>query len=267
MKKWQTAAVGAVLLVAGAGAIAGTLGSSLASPPQQTANIVTIPATVVVVNQGWAPQEQAQRPTKLPLAPALPASTGAVLFSADFATVDSSAWHSPLLPESDMQPLWLIADGVVQQAGDVNQESRLEQSFYLTGQPSWNNYVFEASMLATSGEDAGLVWNVSADGASFYRLRLLPNLPNQAAKARLELVQNGQVRVLGETAANAYGGYTAYQWQSIRVQSKDGHQQVSVNGQQLFDVAEATLTGGQVGLYAWADSGTRFDNVRVQAAK
>jgi hypothetical protein len=26
------------------------------------------------------------------------------------------------------------------------------------------------------------------------------------------------------------------------------------------------LSSGQVGLYAWADSGTRFDNVRVQRA-
>jgi hypothetical protein len=26
------------------------------------------------------------------------------------------------------------------------------------------------------------------------------------------------------------------------------------------------LSAGQVGLYAWADSGTRFDNVRVQSA-
>src|SRR5947208_16750175 len=105
MKKWQMAAAGAALLVAGAGAIAGTFGSPLAGPPQQAANIVTLPATVVVVNQGWAPQTEAQRPAKLPLAPALPAAAGPVLFSADFAVVDSSAWHSPLLPESDMQPL------------------------------------------------------------------------------------------------------------------------------------------------------------------
>src|SRR4051812_44566801 len=97
MKKWQIAAVGAALLVAGAGAVAGTFGSSLAGPPQQAANIVYIPATVVVVNQGWAPQAQAQRPAKLPLAPALPAASGPVLFNADFATLDSSAWHSSLL--------------------------------------------------------------------------------------------------------------------------------------------------------------------------
>ena len=267
MKKWQMAAVGIVLLLAVAGVAVGALGPSFASPPRQAGPIVSVPATVVEFNQGWAPPVQQARPAQLPLAPTLPSATGPVLFSADFAAVNSSAWHSPLLPESDMQPLWRIADGVVQQAGDVNQETRLEPSFYLTGQPSWSNYVFEAAILATSGEDAGVVWNVQADGAGFYRLRLMPNLPNNAAKARLEVVQNGQVRVLGETAANAYAGYTAYEWQSVRVQSKDGRQQVWVNGSLLFDVADATLTGGQVGLFAWADSGTRFDNVRVQSAK
>ena len=30
--------------------------------------------------------------------------------------------------------------------------------------------------------------------------------------------------------------------------------------------ANSALTSGQVGLFAWADSGTYFDNVRVQSA-
>jgi hypothetical protein len=31
-------------------------------------------------------------------------------------------------------------------------------------------------------------------------------------------------------------------------------------------VQDNSLTHGQAGLYAWADSGTRFDNLRVQSA-
>jgi len=266
MKKWQIAAVGTALLIAVVAAVAGAMGPSLAGPPQASGPVVVVPATVVSFNQGWAPPQQQARPATLPQAPALPAATGPVLFNADFSTADSSAWRSPLLAESDMAPLWRIQDGVVQQAGDVNQEARLEASYYLTGQPAWSNYVFEAAVLATSGEDTGVVWNAQNDN-TFYRLRLLPNLPNQASKARLELVQNGQVHVLGDAPAGAYTGYTAYAWQSVRVQSKDGRQQVWVNGSPLFDVADATLTGGQVGLFAWADSATRFDNIRVQAAR
>src|SRR5690349_17327964 len=119
MKKWQIAAVGAALLVAVAGAVAGAMGPSLAGPPQPPAPIVTLPATVVVANPAWQPPAQVSRPDKLPLAPTLPAATGPVLFSADFAAPDSSAWHSPLLPESDLAPLWHIADGTVQLLGHV----------------------------------------------------------------------------------------------------------------------------------------------------
>src|SRR5438552_2309778 len=108
MKKWQIATIGAAVVVAVAG-----LGASFAGakPPAPPANVVVLPATVVVANPNWAPSAPAQpRPATLPLAPALPPASGTVLFSADFATADSSGWHSPLLPESDMAPLWLIQD-------------------------------------------------------------------------------------------------------------------------------------------------------------
>jgi hypothetical protein len=42
---------------------------------------------------------------------------------------------------------------------------------------------------------------------------------------------------------------------------------VWVNGTLLFDVQDTSLIHGQAGLYAWADSGTRFDNLRVQSAQ
>ena len=262
MKKWQITGLAAALVAGAAGMVGAT---TLAGPPPPPAPYVTLPSTVVVANPDWAgPPTTQQRPATLPAAPALPKASGAVLFSTDFSSSDSSAWASPLLPDSDMAPLWLVQNGLLQQAGDVNQESRLEESYRLTGQPTWHDLVFEASLLATSGEGAGLVWDVQ-DG-SFYRVQLFPNLPNQAAKARLERVTPSQVTVLAEAPLTAYAGYQPYVWQSLRVQSRGGHQQVWVNGAPLFDVTDNTLTAGQVGLFAWADSGTRFDNVRVQSA-
>ena len=76
----------------------------------------------------------------------------------------------------------------------------------------------------------------------------------------------GRVTVLAQADPAAYAGYAFDAWQQVRVVSSAGHQQVWVNGQALFDVSNSVLTQGQVGLYAWADSGTRFDNVRVQSA-
>ncbi len=72
--------------------------------------------------------------------------------------------------------------------------------------------------------------------------------------------------MLAAAAASAYAGYPFDGWQQVRVGSSAGHQQVWINGVAVFDVSNSELSSGQVGLYAWADSGTRFDNVRVQRA-
>src|SRR6476619_3303906 len=117
-------------------------------------------------------------PAALPAAPALPAATGPVLFQTDFATADAAAWHAPLLRDSDLAPAWAVRDGVLQQSGDESLNTRNDEAYYLTGPANWTDLTLEADLFATSGEPAGLVWNVQGD--SFYRLQLLPALPNTA---------------------------------------------------------------------------------------
>ena len=261
MKRWQIATVGVALAIASVG----VAGASFTGAPHADGPVVVVPGTVVVANANWQPSGPGPaRPAPLPAAPALPAATGPVLFQTDFAAADAAAWHAPLLRDSDLAPAWSVRDGVLQQAGDESLNNRNDEAYYLTGDLTWSNIELESALFATSGEGAGLVWNVQGD--SFYRLQLLPALPNTAPKARLELVQGTQVTVLAQAAPAAYAGYAFDGWQQVRVVSSGGHQQVWVNGVALFDVSNSVLSSGQVGLYAWADSGTRFDNVRVQRA-
>jgi hypothetical protein len=261
MKRWQIATLAAAVAVASVGAV----GASFSGAPHADGPVVVVPGTVVVANPNWQPSGPAPaRPAPLPPAPALPAATGPVLFQADFATPDAAAWHAPLLRDSDLAPAWAVRDGVLQQSGDESLNSRNDEAYYLTGAATWADVTLEADLFATSGEGAGLVWNVQGD--TFYRLQLFPALPNSAPKARLELVQGGQVTVLAQAAPAAYAGYAFDGWQQVRVVSAAGRQQVWVNGQALFAVTNSVVRAGQVGLYAWADSGTRFDNVRVQRA-
>ena len=261
MKKWQMGAIAAALAAVAVGAV----GVSLAGPSRQAGAPVVVAATVVVANPGWTPSGPVQpRPAVLPKAPALPPATGPVLFSSDFSSPDISAWHSPLLPSTDLAPRWLVQDGTFVQAGDSTGQDSADEAYAFTGQSTWSRLIFESSVLATSGADTGVVWNVQGD--SFYRLQLLANLPNSAPKARLELVQHGRPTLLAATTPAAYPGYTPYVWQTVRVVSSGGRQQVWVNGTPLFDIQNAALSAGQVGLYAWADSATRFANVRVQSA-
>ncbi len=261
MKKWQIASLAAAVAVASVGAV----GASFSGAPHADGPVVVVPSTVVVANPNWQPSGAGPaRPAPVPVAPALPVASGPVLFQADFASADPAAWHAPLLRDSDLAPAWTVRDGVLQQSGDEALNTRNDEAYYLTGAANWSDLVLDADVFATSGEGAGLVWNVQGD--NFYRVQLFPALPNNAPKARLELVQGGQVTVLAEADPAAYAGYPFDGWQQVRVVSSAGHQQVWVNGQALFDVTNSELSSGQVGLYAWADSGTRFDNVRVQRA-
>ncbi len=262
MKKWQIATTVAALAVASVGAV----GASLAGALPAQGPVVVVPGTVVVANPNWEPAGPVYNgPTTLPVAPALPAATGRVLFSSDFNAPGDPGGTSPLLRDSDLPPAWEIRDGVFQQAGDVSGNTRDDEAYYLVGDPAWQDVTVESAILATSGEGAGLVWNVQ--DAGFYRVQLFPNLPNDAPKARLERVQAGQVTVLAEAPAAAYAGYSPDAWQTVRIENQGARRQVWVNGTLLFDVQDNRLTRGQAGLYAWTDSGTRFDNLRVQSAQ
>jgi len=261
LKKWQIATTAAALAVASAGAV----GASLAGALPAQGPVVVVPGTVVVANPNWEPGGPAYaRPATLPVAPALPAAAGRVLFSNDFNAPGDPGGASPLLRDSDLPPAWEVRDGVFQQAGDSSGNNRNDEAYYLVGDPPWQDVTVESAILATSGEGAGLVWNAQDD--NFYRVQLFPNLPNDAPKARLERVQAGRVTVLAEAPATAYAGYAPDAWQMVRIENHGDRRQVWVNGTLLFDVQDNSLTHGQAGLYAWADSGTRFDNLRVQSA-
>ena len=262
MKKWQIATTVAALAVASVGAV----GASLAGALPAQGPVVVVPGTIVVANPNWEPAGPVYNgPTTLPVAPALPAATGRVLFSSDFNAPGDPGGTSPLLRDSDLPPAWAVRDGVFQQAGDMSGNNRDDEAYYLVGDPAWQDVTVESAILATSGEGAGLVWNVQGD--NYYRVQLFPNLPNDAPKARLERVQAGRVTVLAEAPAAAYAGYSPDAWQTVRIENQGARRQVWVNGTLLFDVQDNSLTHGQAGLYAWADSGTRFDNLRVQSAQ
>jgi hypothetical protein len=258
MKKWHVVTVAAAVAVASVGAV----GAAFSGSPRADGPVVVVPSTIVVANP--ASGAPAQPAAAVPAAPALPPANAPVLLSADFSSPDIAGWQSPLLSQSDTQPLWTVEQGALVQRGDSTLNTPNEEAYFLNGAATWNGVVLEADVLATSGEGVGLVWNATGD--SFYRVQLFPNLPNAAPKAVLELVQHGAVTKLAEASAAAYAGYDAGAWQALRVTSANGRQQVSVNGAPVFDVANTVLSSGQVGLYAWADSGARFDNVRVQSA-
>ncbi len=200
------------------------------------------------------------RVAQWPPAPGLPPPTHTVALNATFATPDLSAWQT--LGNPDSPPSWDTVNAHLQQEGDAVGESSPDETVYAAGDTGWTNYILEAQFYVTSGDPVGVVWR--AQDNSYYQLTLQPDLPNNAAKAQLSLVQNGHPQVLASTPANRWPGYQYEQWQTIRVVTQGAHQQVFVDGVPLLDVQNSALTHGQIGLYAVEDQVTGFDNVRVQ---
>ncbi len=260
MKKWQIAGLAAAIA---AGSV-GVWGVSLARTPATAGAIVVPPAVVISVNGDWRPPGAPDKPLILAAAPGLPSAPGPVLFSSDFNAGSTAAWRASVLPTSEQPGVWLIKDGAVEMAGDVNLDTPLDEAYFVADQTVPADFHFEANILPRSGEGTGVVWNMQ--GRDFYRLQLYYNLPNAAPKAALERVQAGHVTILAQAPLAVYRGYTPNVWQTVRVSSVAGRHTVWVDGTQLFAVQDSQLRGGTVGLYAWADSHTRFDNVRVSAA-
>jgi hypothetical protein len=225
------------------------------------AQVVTPPGTVVdaggKTQQGVAPLG----PSEWPDAPGLSnISSGNVVLNADFSS-DISSWQGQPV-QGDEPAVWRALRGKLVQNGDSSGSWSDEEAVLLSGDTSWANYSLETQAYATSGTPVGLVWRASAAGQ--YRVRLFQNLPNDASKARLELVAaDGTVKVLGTAPVSRFAGYELGAWQTMKVTTEGSTQRVWVNGTELFNVTDATLNAGRVGVYSTADGGSAFDNVRV----
>ena len=118
----------------------------------------------------------------------LPPATAPVLLNAGFATPDLSAWQP--IPTLDEPATWQMLNGHLQQAGDVNGETKDQETVLLAGSPAWRNIELDAQIIATSGDPVGVVWR--AGETSYYRLTLLPALPNPHWKAAIERVDRAR---------------------------------------------------------------------------
>jgi len=167
-----------------------------------------------------------------------------------------------VLGNPDEPPGWTIQNARLQQDGDAVGEASPDETVFAAGDPAWTNIQLDAQFYITSGDPVGVVWRAS--DTRYYRLVLLPNLPNRSPKAFLQLVDNGQVRELAVSPPDRFAGYVPEKWQTIQVTAQGPHQQVSIDNIPLLDVQDSTLTQGYIGVYAVEDQATAFDNIRVQ---
>lgn len=250
-----------LLIVAGAFALAGAR--------QAPGSGVRVPPGDIVESPNARNGSMSNPRQQVPLAPALPAATGSVAFSADFSQSSLDAWR-PLVsaPLGAVQSTWVAKDGRLQQRGDAQGEVSNDAAILLVKDVTFTDGTLDAQVYPTSGEPVGLV--LRGSDAGYYRLTLYPNLPNASSKASIERVTPTGSTIVGEVPASAYAGFSYEAWNTISLTVQGSHFTVSVNGTQVMDVTDTTpsktVQSGWVGVWTMSDMGAQFDNVRVQQA-
>ena len=201
---------------------------------------------------GSAPQPAMQA------APALPAAQAPIAASDDFSALGLDQWQS--LPSAPAA--WRAREGHLQQAGDASGEISNERAVFVLRNATFDNGVLETYVYPTSGEPVGVVFRGS--DAGYYRLALYANRPNQASKARLYKVTPGGEQEIASAPVTTWAGYTLSKWQHVSVNAAGDQITVSVDRTQVLSATDSSMSAGWAGVWAVADMGARFDNVRIQ---
>ncbi len=203
-------------------------------------------------------------PANWPPAPGLAPTAAPLLFNAGFAAPDLHAWQTLPDPNIEDAPTWTTINGHLQQGGDATGQAGADDTVFLTGDPAWRDITVEAQMACSSNVPMGLVWR--ATGPRYYRFDLAPNLGGSHPNATMWRFGDGPLPVRVATVpVDRFAGYTRGQWYTVRVTTQGARHQISIDGVPVLDVQDPTLTQGRIGLYAYVDGNSVFDNVRVTA--
>lgn len=169
---------------------------------------------------------------------------------------------------------WTIpAIGAVVQTSNVHGGSLIATSpdkkgtiLYLKDRPElkpedqaskWTNYRFTAVLRPNDNDGIGVVFRYGTPSGvkSYYRFAF----NNERKYRRLVKVINNNHTILGEDSF-VYDTHSDYQ---ITVEAIDDQLKIYQDGVLIFDVVDASISQGTIGLYCWAQRNGRFNEVRI----
>ncbi|MEZ5964016.1 MAG: alkaline phosphatase D family protein [Planctomycetota bacterium] len=156
---------------------------------------------------------------------------------------------------------WRQQEGLLRQLSNVwggaagAQDVAKPGTVALTGQGTWDDYWFGASFRSPDDDAVGLVFRWQ-DADNHYRL----SWDHERSYRRLAKVVQGRWTVLWEDTVP----FTRGLWHHLAVEAKGSRLRAYVDGSELCEVQDTSLTQGQVGLYAWENQAVEFDDVLVR---
>ena len=129
---------------------------------------------------------------------------------------------------------------------------------------TWTDYSFNVDAMANDNDVVGITFRVE-DADSFYVLD--QRFGDGSWNLRLRLNDNGTWSTLGTIANNgASPGQVNSEttWYNFKVEVSGTNIKAYIDDVLKFDINDATVSGGTVGLWLESSGGTDFDNVLVQ---
>jgi hypothetical protein len=183
------------------------------------------------------------------------------LLSTDFSTANSMAdWT--IIDGSDLlaaPSTWLIADGVMRQAGDLDQINADYLTAAVTGDPAWTDYQVKVAAYSSGNDEMGVVARASADGYYVFRVRNAERGANQLAILRYDAADVSFV----ELAVVSGGGFTPGQWHELAISVVGDQISGSLDGTVVVQTTDPTLTSGTAGVFGAAAAELQFDDFAV----
>jgi hypothetical protein len=235
-------------------AVVGFMGSSFSRGGQ--AQILPSPTSILPYD------ESPPTPTVAPLPTNSPRLSADVLFSDTFDT-EASLEDWTFVDLADLLPsdrsVWIVQNGrLVQYRTENAGNPNTFETIAVTGEMSWANYTITADVYDQENTTFGLV--ARRQGDSFYRYRIIADKYEAKPKQVIEKVVNGVSTPLVEIDVP---GYKQRRWYTVSLSVIGSTIQVTLNGEQVAEVTDATLTNGQAGLYTRAMGEVLFDDVVV----
>ena len=183
------------------------------------------------------------------------------LLTEDFNDGDLSGWTVADQGTHQTPSAWSASTGRLVQNSNIytlpGDRDSLEKTathiFYNAGM-SWTNYHLGFTLRSDDNDALGVMFRYQ-DSNNYYRF----SWDLQRRYRRLVKCENGVFTLLAEDPIPYSKGKT-YQ---VDIDVQGNQYTVAIDGVQLFEANDASLSTGTIGFYSWANRGSQFDNVTV----
>ncbi|MCP5004250.1 MAG: response regulator [Planctomycetes bacterium] len=192
---------------------------------------------------------------------------GQIHLADDFDDGDFVGWSTVDEGRVELPSTWSAARGHLMHTFTGQRPSNLDSNLSRLGAYvwyheglSWTNYRMSVSIMSQDDDALGIMVRYQ-NPENYYRF----SLDREGGVRRLVKRENGVFQLLAEEATS----YVSAQWYDIEILVQDDTVTIKDlrSGKVIFHVVDSgtTLITGSIALYGWANNGSFFDNVQVEA--